>query len=181
MKKKVNFIQCFSTQVKLGAVDATVHQRIAGEFNIRGYPTIKFFSPGSRSASDAQEYNGGRTSQDIVTWALNKYTENVPPPEIKQVSTGVVENPCIAGLNLTQNLLTKYPLFVEHFMTNFIEIGQTVCSYHRMNRQTKCKIIELIYYLIIIFLFYFLLFYLLCSVTGINLKVKKLKKYVTSV
>ncbi|KAL1465673.1 hypothetical protein WDU94_005224 [Cyamophila willieti] len=72
-------------KVKLGAVDATVHQSIASEFNIRGYPTIKFFSPGSRSPSDAQEYNGGRTAEDIVNWALSKYTENVPPPEIKQI------------------------------------------------------------------------------------------------
>uniref|UniRef100_A0A8D8XZ19 protein disulfide-isomerase n=1 Tax=Cacopsylla melanoneura TaxID=428564 RepID=A0A8D8XZ19_9HEMI len=72
-------------KVKLGAVDATVHQSIGSEFNIRGYPTIKFFSPGSRSASDAQEYNGGRTADDIVNWALSKYTENVPSPEIKQI------------------------------------------------------------------------------------------------
>lgn len=73
-------------KVKLGAVDATVQQQIASEFNIRGYPTIKFFSPGSRSPSDAQEYNGGRTAEDIVSWASSKYTENVPAPEIKQIT-----------------------------------------------------------------------------------------------
>ena len=28
---------------KVGALDATVHQRVAGKYNIRGYPTIKIF------------------------------------------------------------------------------------------------------------------------------------------
>lgn len=74
-------------KVKLGAVDATVHQAITGEFGIRGYPTIKFFAPGSKSSRDAQEYNGGRTADDIISWALAKHTENVPPPEIKQITS----------------------------------------------------------------------------------------------
>lgn len=72
-------------KVKLGAVDATVHQEIASRFNIRGYPTIKFFSPGARASSEAQEYSGGRTAEDIVAWALAKYSENVPAPEIQQI------------------------------------------------------------------------------------------------
>ena len=30
------------------------------------------------------EYDGGRTTNDIVTWASAKAAENLPPPELKQ-------------------------------------------------------------------------------------------------
>ncbi|KAM3728285.1 Protein disulfide-isomerase [Dirofilaria immitis] len=81
-------------KVKLGALDATVHQAIATRFGIKGYPTIKYFPPGS-SVSDAEDYVGGRTSDDIVQYALNKIAENMPAPEIVEaVSQEVVENAC---------------------------------------------------------------------------------------
>lgn len=72
-------------KVKLGALDATVHSSKAQEFNIRGYPTIKFFPSGTSSSSGAEEYTGGRTSSDIVSWALQKHQENVPPPDIIEI------------------------------------------------------------------------------------------------
>lgn len=55
----------------MGALDATTHQVMASKFGIKGFPTIKYFAPGS-SADDAVDYDGGRTSSDIVQWALNK-------------------------------------------------------------------------------------------------------------
>ncbi|XP_030384222.1 protein disulfide-isomerase A6 homolog [Scaptodrosophila lebanonensis] len=73
-------------KVKLGALDATAHQSKAAEYNVRGYPTIKFFPAGSKSASDAQEYDGGRTASDIVTWASDKHTENVPAPDLVEIT-----------------------------------------------------------------------------------------------
>ena len=51
---------------------------------VRGYPTIKYF-PGGRKVGEAQEYDGGRTSSDIVNWALQKVAENVPPPDVYEV------------------------------------------------------------------------------------------------
>uniref|UniRef100_A0A0N5AGI5 Protein disulfide-isomerase A6 homolog n=1 Tax=Syphacia muris TaxID=451379 RepID=A0A0N5AGI5_9BILA len=81
-------------KVKLGALDATTHQAMASKFNIKGFPTIKYFAPGS-SASDAVDYDGGRTSDDIISWALEKVAENVPAPEvIEAVSQSVVEDAC---------------------------------------------------------------------------------------
>ncbi|KAE9548637.1 hypothetical protein FO519_008149 [Halicephalobus sp. NKZ332] len=71
-------------KVKLGALDATVHTVIAGKFGIKGFPTIKYFGPGEKSVSDAVEYDGGRTTGDIVNWATAKAAENLPPPELKQ-------------------------------------------------------------------------------------------------
>lgn len=72
-------------KVKLGALDATVHTVKSNQYGVQGYPTIKFFPPGKKDANSAAEYNGGRTGNDIVNWALEKLAENVPSPEIKQI------------------------------------------------------------------------------------------------
>ncbi|CAG9796931.1 unnamed protein product [Diatraea saccharalis] len=72
-------------KVKVGALDATVHTSMASRYQVQGYPTIKLFPAGRKGADSVEDYNGGRTSSDIVTWALEKLAENVPPPEIIQV------------------------------------------------------------------------------------------------
>lgn len=72
--------------MKLGALDATVHTSTASRYQVQGYPTIKFFPAGKKSSSSLEDYNGGRTSSDIVNWAQEKLTENVPAPEVLQVS-----------------------------------------------------------------------------------------------
>lgn len=62
-------------KVKLGALDATAYPTKAQEYGVQGYPTIKFFPSGVKSRSDATNYEGGRTAGDIVTWALDKFSE----------------------------------------------------------------------------------------------------------
>uniref|UniRef100_A0A348G610 protein disulfide-isomerase n=1 Tax=Odontomachus monticola TaxID=613454 RepID=A0A348G610_ODOMO len=74
-------------KVKLGALDATVNTLKASRYNIKGYPTIKYFPPGKKDADSAQEYDGGRTSGDIVNWALEKLSENIPAPEVTQITS----------------------------------------------------------------------------------------------
>ena len=61
---------------------------------MQGYPTIKFFPAGVKSG-DAQEFDGGRTSADIVRWALDKVVEQLPAPEIKEIlNQGVLKSSC---------------------------------------------------------------------------------------
>ncbi|CAN7998936.1 unnamed protein product, partial [Ixodes hexagonus] len=82
-------------KVKLGAVDATVHQGLASKYNVKGFPTIKFFPGGKKDASSAEEYNGGRTADDIVQWGLEKAAESAPPPELHQVTESkVLQDAC---------------------------------------------------------------------------------------
>merc|ERR1719186_1653374 len=53
--------------VKLAKVDATVEKALGEKFEVRGFPTLKFFRKGR-----ATEYNGGRTSDTIVAWVEKK-------------------------------------------------------------------------------------------------------------
>jgi len=52
---------------------------------VHGYPTIKMFPAGKKDAGDAVDYDGGRSSDAIVAWALDKLAENVPPPDTVEV------------------------------------------------------------------------------------------------
>ncbi|CAF1367088.1 unnamed protein product [Adineta ricciae] len=81
-------------KVKLGVVDATVHTQLAQRYGVQGFPTIKFF-PGGRKDGQAEEYDGGRTSDDIVAWALDKTQANIPPPDVVEItSQQVLDDHC---------------------------------------------------------------------------------------
>lgn len=67
------------SEIKLATVDSTVEQDLAKQYDVKGYPTLKFFSEGA-----TLEYNGGRTQDDIVSW-LKKKT-GPAAEEVKSVS-----------------------------------------------------------------------------------------------
>jgi len=68
------------SKIMLGKVDATEQGKLAEKFEVRGYPTLKFFRNGS-----PQEYSGGRTADTIVSW-LEKKT-GPPAKDIDSVET----------------------------------------------------------------------------------------------
>lgn len=82
-------------KVKLGALDATAHPGKASEYDVKGYPTLKFFPAGKKRSSDAEDYNGGRTAEDIVNWASDKAVASMPAPELLQlVNNDVLREGC---------------------------------------------------------------------------------------
>jgi len=62
--------------VRLAKIDCTVEKELASRFEIRGFPTLKFFIKGN---SAPVAYEGGRTAPEIVQW-LKKKTGPVSLP-----------------------------------------------------------------------------------------------------
>jgi len=54
-------------EVRLAKVDATVESALGSRFEVKGYPTLKFFVDG-----EPREYSGGRTKPEIVSWLKKK-------------------------------------------------------------------------------------------------------------
>ncbi|VDN10263.1 unnamed protein product [Dibothriocephalus latus] len=81
-------------KMKLGAIDATIHQSLAQRYSIKGFPTIKLFPAGVKSGA-AGDYDGGRSAEDIVAWALKRLAKNKPPPEVLEITSNtVLQNAC---------------------------------------------------------------------------------------
>lgn len=102
-------------KVKLGAVDSTVHTLMSNKYGVKGFPTIKVFPQGVKDGS-ADDYDGGRSSQDIVNWAMDKVAEFTPSPEVIQVTNAdVVKEAC-----------ENHPLCVISILPHILDC-QSVC------------------------------------------------------
>jgi len=55
------------SNIYLAKVDATQETELAERYEVRGYPTLKFFIKGTPI-----EYNGGRTSEQLIKWLQKK-------------------------------------------------------------------------------------------------------------
>jgi len=55
--------------VVVAKVDADEHKTLASRFEVKGFPTLKWFPKGSLTPED---YNGGRSIEDITTFIENK-------------------------------------------------------------------------------------------------------------
>ncbi|KAK2180538.1 hypothetical protein NP493_439g04066 [Ridgeia piscesae] len=114
-------------KVKLGALDATVHTVMAGRYGIRGFPTIKMFPSGKKDG--AEDYEGGRTSSDIVSFALDKLAENVDPPEVVQLTEeSVLKGACddhqLCIISFLPNILDCQSECRNNYLTTLRTLGE---------------------------------------------------------
>lgn len=61
-----------SPPIKIAKVDATVNTKLKDQFQIAGFPTLKYFVNKSPI-----EYSGGRTEDTIVSWILKRNTPSL--------------------------------------------------------------------------------------------------------
>ena len=104
-------------KMDLGALDATAHGSIAQQYGVQGYPTIKYFAPG---ATEPEDYNGGRTASDIVKFAEEKFSENLAPPEVVQITS---EASVSAGCE-------NHPLCVVAFLPHILDCQSSCRNGH---------------------------------------------------
>ena len=58
--------------ITMGTIDATVTKDLASEYELTGYPTLKFFSNG-----EVSDFTGQRTAQSIVSWVKKRSNAHV--------------------------------------------------------------------------------------------------------
>ncbi|WP_411016689.1 thioredoxin domain-containing protein, partial [Salmonella sp. s51944] len=51
------------SEIRLAKVDATEQTDLAEQFEVKGYPTLKFYKNGI-----PKEYTGGRVAKEIISW-----------------------------------------------------------------------------------------------------------------
>jgi len=69
-----------NSKVEFAAVDCTLHQAVCSTFEVRGYPTIKYFHYLNKEKKD---YEGGRLKKDFVNFMtdpLSPFAGQPPPP-----------------------------------------------------------------------------------------------------
>ena len=60
--------------ITIAAFDATTDRDIGTKFDVKGFPTIKYFPKGNAAAPE--EYDGGRSADTIVSWVNKKIGTN---------------------------------------------------------------------------------------------------------
>jgi hypothetical protein len=81
-------------RVELAAVDCTRHSPLCSAYEVRGYPTIKYFS----YLKTVKDYSGGRLEADLVKFLKNPTpspaTRLQPNSSLSEVSTGSTNCSC---------------------------------------------------------------------------------------
>ena len=97
----------------IAAVDATESKDTASNYEIKGYPTIKYFPKGS---TDPEEYDGGRTADTISSWINKKIgtTKIVkkPPSTVTVLSSENFDQIALDQTKHGKFLLSTQPLFL---------------------------------------------------------------------
>ncbi|KAM4697706.1 protein disulfide-isomerase A2 [Rhinophrynus dorsalis] len=75
--KAAETLKTQSADIRLAKVDATEQKDLSNEFNVNGYPTLKFFKDGNRTGHI--DYGGRRDEDGLVKWMLRRVG---PPAEV---------------------------------------------------------------------------------------------------
>ncbi|XP_076456870.1 protein disulfide-isomerase A6 homolog [Babylonia areolata] len=121
-------------KVKLCALDATVHTVMSNRYGVRGFPTIKVF-PAGKKDGEADEYDGGRTANDIVNWAMERVAANIPPPEVYEVTSAEVLKDNCEGHQLC--IISVLPHILDcqsECRNNYISILRTLGERFKKNQ-----------------------------------------------
>lgn len=70
--KAATLLKANVTPIRIGKVDATVHEQLAYEFAVEGLPTLFLIRSGVKS-----EYTGSRTADGISSWVLKRVSAPV--------------------------------------------------------------------------------------------------------
>ena len=100
-----------NNKVKLGAVDCTQEQGLCKTFDIRGYPTFKYFSFYDKKQKD---YDGGRKKADFVRFLKDPSKAAAPPPPEKPWSEEKSEVEHLTEVAFKSALREK-----EHYLVMF--------------------------------------------------------------
>ncbi|EPT25079.1 protein disulfide isomerase-related protein (provisional), putative [Toxoplasma gondii ME49] len=69
-------------KVKVGKVDATVEKVLASTYGIRGFPTLKLFPAGEKSVGLVKDYEGARTTEALLKYAMEFFSVNVTTEQL---------------------------------------------------------------------------------------------------
>jgi len=119
-----------SPSVVIADVDCTVHKDLCGQYGVRGYPTIKYFT--GATAADGDKYEGGRDYDSLKTFV----EENLGPscgPENKDLCDeeqlamleGFLAMTPAARETLIQEKADAMAAAEEHFKTSVDELTKT--------------------------------------------------------
>jgi protein disulfide-isomerase A6 len=96
-----------SDGIIIAAVDATASSDLAQRFEVKGYPTIKYFEKGSPDVPE--DYTGGRTAGEIVSWVNEKIGTS---RRVRKAPTAVTEldasNFDAIALDPTKNVFVEF-------------------------------------------------------------------------
>jgi len=96
------------TSVIIAKVDADAHKELGSRFGVSGFPTLKYFPKGE--TKNPEDYNGGRTAEDIVSFVNGKAGTNA---RVKKTPSYVVD---LTPANFDKYVLDdKKSVFIEFY------------------------------------------------------------------
>ncbi|KAG4301763.1 hypothetical protein PCANB_001994 [Pneumocystis canis] len=132
-----NVYTCFLPEkhVVIAKMNADEHQSFALEYDIQGYPTIKFFPKGSLEKIPV-DYNGKNTEEDIISFINTRAnTMRVPGGDLNNMAGRIKEfDSIVKGINPSnaKNILSKLKNIAgkseDRYTLYYIKLAEKVIS-----------------------------------------------------